>query len=75
MRVATSENRPGSNVRHASDRALTEFQAARESVGRYSSFYNARRPYSLLDWQTPDQAYLDPAWPISVAAQPSGKST
>ena len=39
-------------------RAYESVSAARESLGRYISFYNIRRPHSSLDGQTPDQAYL-----------------
>jgi putative transposase len=31
---------------------------ARASIGRYLIFYNARRPHSSLDRQTPDRAYF-----------------
>ena len=49
-------------------RAYDSVSAARESLGRYPAFYNKRRPHSSLDGQTPDQAYLNPARPIPVAA-------
>ena len=32
---------------------------ARASIGRYLSFYNAKRPHSSLDARTPDHAYLN----------------
>jgi putative transposase len=32
---------------------------ARQSIGRYLDFYNARRPHTALDGRTPDQAYFD----------------
>lgn len=32
---------------------------ARALIGRYLSFYNRRRPHSILDRRTPDQAYFD----------------
>src|ERR1700758_2070027 len=32
---------------------------ARQSIGRYLKFYNARRPHTALDQHTPDQAYFD----------------
>jgi putative transposase len=32
---------------------------ARQSIGRYLEFYNARRPHTALDQRTPDQAYFD----------------
>lgn len=49
-------------------RAYDSVSAARESLGQYLAFYNTRRPHSSLDGQTPDQAYLNPARPIPVAA-------
>ena len=49
-------------------RAYESVSAARESLGRYISFYNIRRPHSSLDGQTPDQAYLTTPRPIPVAA-------
>jgi hypothetical protein len=49
-------------------RAYDSVSGARESLGRYLTFYNTRRPHSSLDGQTPDQAYLNPSRPIPVAA-------
>ena len=49
-------------------RAYDSVSAARESLGRYLTFYNSRRPHSSLDGQTPDQAYLNPSSQIPVAA-------
>ena len=49
-------------------RAYDSVSAARESLARYLTFYNTRRPHSSLDGQTPDQAYLNPPRPIPVAA-------
>ncbi len=49
-------------------RAYDSVSAARESLRRYLTFYNTRRPHSSLDGQTPDQAYLKPLRPIPVAA-------
>ena len=49
-------------------RAYDSVSAARESLDRYLTFYNTRRPHSSLDGQTPDQAYLNPSSPIPVAA-------
>jgi putative transposase len=49
-------------------RAYGSVSAARESLGRYLTFYNGRRPHSSLDGQTPDQRYLKPSAPISLAA-------
>ena len=40
---------------------------ARQSIGRYIPFYNARRPHVALDSRTPDQAYFDPL-PLRTAA-------
>jgi putative transposase len=40
---------------------------ARQSIGRYIAFYNARRPHVALDGRTPDQAYFDPL-PLRTAA-------
>jgi putative transposase len=40
---------------------------ARQSIGRYLAFYNARRPHTALDSRTPDQAYFDPL-PLRTAA-------
>ena len=39
-------------------RAYDTVAEARASLGRYLGFYNARRPHSSLDRQTPDQAYF-----------------
>lgn len=41
---------------------------ARAAIGRYLTFYNAKRPHSSLDRQTPDQAYFNQLQPIPVAA-------
>jgi putative transposase len=40
---------------------------ARQSIGRYLAFYNARRPHTALDGRTPDQAYFD-LLPLRMAA-------
>jgi putative transposase len=40
---------------------------ARQSIGRYLEFYNARRPHTALDQRTPDQAYFD-RLPLRTAA-------
>ena len=40
---------------------------ARQSIGRYLAFYNARRPHAALDQHTPDQAYFEPL-PLRTAA-------
>lgn len=41
---------------------------ARAGISRYPAFYNARRPHSSLDRQTPDQAYFNALTPILAAA-------
>ena len=41
-------------------RAYDSVSEARQSIGRYLDFYNARRPHAALDRRTPDQAYFDP---------------
>jgi putative transposase len=40
-------------------RAYETVDEARISLGRYLSFYNASRPHSSLDAQTPDHAYFN----------------
>jgi putative transposase len=40
-------------------KAYASVAEARASLGRYLSFYNAKRPHSALDARTPDQAYFD----------------
>jgi hypothetical protein len=40
---------------------------ARQSIGRYLAFYNARPPHTALDQHTPDQAYFEPL-PLRTAA-------
>ena len=49
-------------------RAYASVPQARAGIGRYLSFYNAKRPHSSLDRQTPDQAYFNALQPIPVAA-------
>lgn len=39
-------------------RAYDSVSSARNSIERYLSLYNTRRPHSSLADQTPDQAYL-----------------
>ncbi|WP_371262547.1 IS3 family transposase [Sphingobium sp. YR768] len=48
-------------------RAYGGVSEARESIGRYLSFYNGRRPHSSLAARTPDQAYFDNL-PVMMAA-------
>lgn len=38
-------------------KAYASVPQARESIGRYLAFYNAHRPHSSLDKQTPDEFY------------------
>ena len=39
-------------------RAYDTVSEARASIGCYFDFYNAKRPHSSLDRQTPDHAYF-----------------
>lgn len=48
-------------------RAYDTVSDARASLGRYIAFYNARRPHSSLDRQTPDRAYFN-RQPLLAAA-------
>jgi putative transposase len=48
-------------------RAYDGVEEARQSIGRYIAFYNARRPHAALDGRTPDQAYSHPL-PLRTAA-------
>jgi putative transposase len=48
--------------------AYASVPQARAALARYLTFYNARRPHSSLDRQTPDQAYFNASQPIPVAA-------
>jgi putative transposase len=41
-------------------RAYDSVSEARESIGRYITFYNGRRPHQSLDGATPNQAYSNP---------------
>ena len=58
-------------------RAYDCVSAVRESLGRYLTFCNTRRPHAPLDGQTPDQAYLNPSRPIlplgTCSACPDGR--
>ncbi len=49
-------------------RAYDSVSIARESLARYLTFYNTRRPHSSLDGKTPDLAYQIKPNPIAVAA-------
>ena len=48
-------------------RAYDGVEEARQSIGRYIAFYNARRPHAALDGRTKDQAYSHPL-PLRTAA-------
>src|SRR5208282_5495805 len=47
--------------------AYDTVSAAKESLTRYVSFYNGRRPHAALDRQTPDAAYFN-RLPLAAAA-------
>ena len=50
-------------------RAYASVPEARASIGRYiDNFYNARRPHSSLDRQTPDEACFSTLSSIPMAA-------
>ena len=48
-------------------RAYGAVSEARDSIGRYLSFYNGKRPHSSLAAKTPDQTYFDNL-PLAMAA-------
>jgi putative transposase len=48
-------------------KAYEDVPEARQCIGRYIDFYNARRPHTALDRRTPDQAYFNPL-PLRTAA-------
>jgi putative transposase len=48
-------------------RAYDTVSEARASIGRYFGFYNAKRPHSSLDRQTPDHAYFSGFQQIAAA--------
>ena len=48
-------------------RAYDSVSEAHASLGRYVSFYNARRPHRSLDGRTPDHVYFT-ASPLAAAA-------
>ena len=48
-------------------RAYDSVSHTRESLGRYFTFYNTRRPHSALDRQPPDRVYFQPL-PLPKAA-------
>ncbi len=41
-------------------RAYASVTKARNSLGRYFTFYNTKRPHQGFDGRTPDQAYITP---------------
>ncbi len=47
--------------------AYDTVSAAKDSITRYVSFYNSRRPHAALDRQTPDAAYFN-RLPLAAAA-------
>lgn len=49
-------------------KAYEKVPEARQEIGKYIDFYNAKRPHSSLDRKTPDQAYLNPLSLIPAAA-------
>jgi putative transposase len=49
-------------------RAYDSAWEARASIGRYLAFYNAGRPHSSLDQQTPDEAHFNQRQRIPAAA-------
>ncbi len=49
------------------DLTLTFVTLTFEGLGRYFTFYNARRPHRALDGKTPDSVYFD-SLPQKLAA-------
>ena len=49
-------------------KAYESVSAAREHIGRYFAFYNARRPHRAHDGQTPDDAYFGTLAQLPAAA-------
>jgi len=49
-------------------RAYASVTEARQSIGRYLTCYNGRRPHSSLDGRTPDQVCFNLLTPLSAAA-------
>ena len=47
--------------------AYDSVAAAKDSIGKYFTFYNSRRPHTALDRDTPDNVYFD-SQPLAVAA-------
>ena len=48
--------------------AYSNVPEARAAIGKYLGFYNAKRPHSSLDGQTPNQAYFNALQPVPAAA-------
>jgi putative transposase len=49
-------------------KAYETVSAAREHIGRYFAFYNARRPHRAHEGQTPDAIYFGTLMPLRAAA-------
>lgn len=49
-------------------RGYDTMSEAKASLGRYITFYNARRPHSSLDGRTPDHVHLTSLPPLAEAA-------
>jgi putative transposase len=49
-------------------KAYDGVSAARQSLGAYFEFYNARRPHQAHDGRTPDMVYFNSLPPIQAAA-------
>lgn len=49
-------------------KAYDSVAAAREQIGRYFAFYNARRPHRAHEGQTPDAIYFGTLTPMQAAA-------
>ena len=49
-------------------RAYDSVSHAKQSIGKYFTFYNTRRPHSSLARKTPDQVYFNQPLPMPKAA-------
>ena len=56
-------------------RAYDGVEEARQSIGRYIAFYNARRPHAALDGRTPGSSLLSPAAAPHGSITPGRRST
>jgi putative transposase len=56
-------------------RAYDSVSHAKQSIGRYLTFYNTRRPHSSLARKTLDQVYFNPPLPMPKAARHRREST